>query len=269
MRVRPFLLVAALLAAAPPLAAQAEPWQFEGLREGVCVEFLIDSARVRDLLPGGAMPLRARDVKALHPVIASTVQERPEYAAWTPASACVYRFDAVQIGGRRQVEEEGKDIGEVVGLVVVSARLLEDGGRAADVPVELVTSNWRIRKDASLQNVDVEVAKAQITRDPRPGADNRLTIKLGDATLRWEGHPVTDSVSPVAPVERRLLIRGTDRRYRLLTWRLEPEVQRAVVGSLIVEGKGDLAKAIRNSPVRFVGPGYQRGSARMQVDVVP
>jgi hypothetical protein len=268
MRPRPLLLVAAVLAAAPGLAAQAEPWKFEGLREGVCVEFLIDSARVRDLLPDGAMPVRARDVKALHPVIASTVQERPEYAAWTPASACVYRFDAAQIGGRRQEEGE-KEIGEVVGLVVVAARLLEDGGRGADVPVELVTSNWRTRKDASLQNVDIEVAKTRITRDPRPGADSRLTIKLGDATLRWEGHPVADSVTPVAPLERRLLIRGTDRKYRLLTWRLEPEVQRSVVGSLIVEGKGDLAKAMRNSPVRFVGPGYQRGTARMQVDIVP
>jgi hypothetical protein len=256
------------LALAPALAAQDEPWKFEGLRHGFCVEFLVDSALIRSLIPGEAMPVRAYQVKELHPVIASTVKERPEYGAWSPASACFYRFDAVQIGGRRQEEDEGEEQGELIGMVSVAARLPQDGGRGADLPLELVTSNWRVRKDASLHNVDFQTTKAKVDRNERPGSDDRLSVKVGGTTLRWEGHAASDSVSPAPAVERRLLLRGSDRKYRVLTWRVEPESRRSLVGSLTVEGKDDLAKALRASPVRFVGPEFRRGNASMLVEEV-
>lgn len=250
------------------LEAQAEPWKFEGLRHGFCVEFLVDSALVRGLIPGEAMPVKAYQVRDLHPVIASTVKERPEYGAWSPASACFYRFDAVQIGGRRQEEDEGEEQGELIGMVSVAARLPQDGGRGADLPLELVTSNWRVRKDASLHNVDFKTAKTTIDRNERPGSDDRVSVKVGGTTLRWEGHAASDSVSPAPAVERRLLVRSSDRKYRLLTWRVEPESRRSLVGSLTVEGKDDLAKALRASPVRFVGPEFRRGNALMTVEEV-
>jgi hypothetical protein len=39
---------------------------------------------------------------------------------------------------------------------------------------------------------------------------------------------------------------------------------RAMIGSLKVEGKDDLAKLLKASPIRFVGPVYQGGTGSLQ-----
>ena len=42
-----------------------------------------------------------------------------------------------------------------------------------------------------------------------------------------------------------------------------PSWSRPLVGSLTVEGKGDLAKALKASPIRFVGPLYIGGGGEL------
>jgi hypothetical protein len=45
---------------------------------------------------------------------------------------------------------------------------------------------------------------------------------------------------------------------------LTPTWSRALVGSLRVEGKGDLAKLLKASPIRFVGPLYRGGGGELR-----
>jgi hypothetical protein len=43
-----------------------------------------------------------------------------------------------------------------------------------------------------------------------------------------------------------------------------PEWSRPLVGVLSVEGKDDLAKALKASPIRFVGPRYYGGKGELR-----
>jgi hypothetical protein len=45
---------------------------------------------------------------------------------------------------------------------------------------------------------------------------------------------------------------------------VSPAWTRPLVGSLTVEGKGDLAKALKASPTHFVGPLYFGGSVELR-----
>ena len=97
---RRLLFALATLAGASSAAAQGtQPWRFNGLRDGYCVEFLVDSAKIRDFLPDGAVPMHADRMQGLHPAITRTVKEQPEYGSWTPASVCFYLFDEVVVAG--------------------------------------------------------------------------------------------------------------------------------------------------------------------------
>jgi hypothetical protein len=246
-------------------AAQGnEPWRFNGLREGYCVEFLVDSAKIRDFLPDGALPLRADRMQGLHPAIARTITEQKEYGSWTPASACFYLFDQVVVAGR--VMPAAKASGEMIGFVSYSARLLEDRGKGGDVLDALVASNWKGMRSADEQGLRLE--RSPVTLEPVPNTENRrITVKVGATTLRWEGHDASDSAAAATTIERRWMVRGADRRYRLVTMRVTPKSSRSMIGSLIVQGNDDLAKALRSSPIRYVGPNYQGGSGELSHEI--
>ena len=258
----PILAAMAVLSGASRAAAQsdAETWRFDGLRNGYCIEFLVDSALIRGLLPDGAMPLRADRVQALHPAIARTVADQPEYGAWTPASACFYMFDQVVVAGRPLPASSAA--GEMIGFVSYSARLLEDRGRGGDVLDRLITSNWKGMRSADDQGLRLE--RSPVTLEDVPKSTNRrITLKVDGTTLRWEGRDAGDSTAASAPLERRWLVKGADRRYRFVTMRVVPTSSRSMIGSLIVQGKGDLAKALRSSPIRYVGPNVRGGSGEL------
>jgi hypothetical protein len=256
------LAAVALGVGASRAAAQKadETWRFDGLRNGYCIEFLVDSALIRSLLPEGATPMRADRMQNLHPAIARTVADQPEYGPWTPASACFFMFDQVVVAGR-PLPASGA-AGEMIGFVSYSARLLEDRGRGGDVLDMLVVSNWKGMRSADEQGLRLERSRPTVEDLPN-STSRRISMKIGGTTLRWEGRDAADSTAVSAPLERRWLVKGADRRYRFVTMRLAPVSSRSLIGSLLVQGNGDLAKALRSSPIRHVGPGVRGGSGEL------
>ncbi|HEX5818332.1 MAG TPA: hypothetical protein VFY20_05625 [Gemmatimonadales bacterium] len=258
------LLTCAVAGASGVAAQGSEPWRFNGLRDGYCVEFLVDSAKIRGFLPDGALPMRADRMQSLHPAIARTVKEQPEYGSWTPAAACFYLFDEVVVAGRPM--PASKAAGEMIGFVSYSARLLEDRGKGGDVLDALVASNWKGMRSADEQGLRLE--RSPVALEAVPNSENRrITVKVGGTTLRWEGHDASDSAAASTPIERRWMVRGADRRYRLVTMRVAPTSSRSMIGSLIVQGDDDLAKALRSSPIRYVGPNYRGGSGELRNEI--
>lgn len=241
-----------------PALAQEEPWTQSRLQRGFCVEFLADSGEVRDLLPDGALPLRADRLAGLHPALQRTIAAQPEFAAWTPAAICFYVFDALEVAGR-QLQPTGTS-GEMLGFVSIAARQLDDQGRGADVLRLMVSSNWRARK--AVENGVVRIETATFSFGPIPKTeDERMTVKLGRTQLRWDGHSGSDSSAVAEPLVRKWLVRGDDRRDRLMTLRLTPQTRRSMIGTLTVQGKDKLAKLLRASPIRYLGPEYRGGGA--------
>jgi hypothetical protein len=50
---------------------------------------------------------------------------------------------------------------------------------------------------------------------------------------------------------------------------LRPLWSRAMIGSLRITGKDEVAKALKASPVHFVGPQYERGSGTLELGGAP
>ena len=127
----------------------------------------------------------------------------------------------------------------------------------------MYASRERLRTAAAANLIQLEEAEATF----RAGADtvgDQYSQKIGKTLLVWTGRTAVDSAGLTQPINESWRVPGR----RRVTWSAElslaPTWTRAVVGSLRVEGKGDLAKLLRASPIRFVGPFYQGGKGQLR-----
>jgi hypothetical protein len=110
-----------------------------------------------------------------------------------------------------------------------------------------------------MEEVDADVAAAVDT------VADVYSVKIGKTLLVWNGRPARDSTRLTQPVVESWSMVGLR---NLGIWQTElelaPQWSQPLVGSLRVEGKGDLANALKASPIRFVGPLYRGGGAKLR-----
>jgi hypothetical protein len=264
------LSVTAALAPAPPSprladeqTASAQEWTFANLIGGFCLEFLADTADARRLLPNDAVPLRATTpgVK-LHPALARVVKDQPEYASWTPAEVCVYRFGAATIAGTEIVARPGD--GETIGWVGVAGRIAASQPEGSLVATQLFTGGTKAQKASEAGRPELRKLKLSVGKAPKSNED-RVILEFGKTRLMWDGHAASDSTAVAGPVVEHWAraIRGGAVIGR---WELNSVQQRSMVGAVIVEGKDRFAQALRKSPIRYVGPLYQGGNAKLSFE---
>lgn len=231
----------------------------------------MDSSTARRELPKGMVPVPASAVPTLHPAVASAVAERPDsFGVWTPAQVCLFWSETVDVDGRR-IEEKGGEL-QTVGVWSVLARPADDAAAGPrGQAVALFASNWRAATLARAIQIDVDRAEAASGKVPVedaagrlvPGADDRFQLRLGKATITWDGRLAGDPASPAAAAPHEWHAPGL----RLTNWTVrgsvQPETSRPVVGALRVTGKDDLARALQASPIRFVGPWHSGGTAQL------
>ncbi|MGH9894252.1 MAG: hypothetical protein ACREA0_20165, partial [bacterium] len=87
--------------------------------------------------------------------------------------------------------------------------------------------------------------------------------KLGRTRLVWSGRPAGDSTGVEQAFEESWQVKGISGALWKVRAVLRPDWSRPLVGFLSVEGKDDLAKMLKASPIRFVGPRYQGGRAEL------
>jgi hypothetical protein len=236
-------------------------WNLQGLRAGYCVRFLIDPKAAPGGLKQGVLLLRADQDEALHPALRQVVQSQPEFASWIPSNLCFYYADAVQVSGRRIVERNSR-IAQMLG--VWSVGTVEQGsGTRRDLLLDMYASRERLRTAAAANLVQLHEAEVGF----RPASDTSGTEyrqKIGKTQLVWNGRTAGDSTRIEHPIVEAWQAPGV----RGVTWSAQlslfPTWSRGLVGSLRVEGKGQLAKALKASPIRFVGPFYRGGSAQLR-----
>ncbi len=259
-------LVAGLLVL--PLRAQTqggEPsarWQLQGLQWGTCLEFLIDPKLIDKFLPETAVPVRADAVK-LVPALARVISDQPEYAGWSPASLCWFTFDVIEIEGRRVEGEEG-ETGPLIGVLGVAARISGSLTAESDVAHRFYTTSWQVQKAAEgkgRSSINFETIRGTFGTAPK-STDDRYLVRIGKTNITWDGHPASDSLVG-SPFVRSYAALGADSKPWRVDLSVSPLLQRSMVGAVIVQGKGDLAKALRSSPIRFVGPHYAGGSGEL------
>jgi hypothetical protein len=123
--------------------------------------------------------------------------------------------------------------------------------------VELSTDNGTLARVA--EDVGLLVERREVARVPdREGGDDAWHFQVEKAKLLWSGHPTGEP----RVEETQVMSFGLAGR-RTTSWLLEakstPDTTRLLVGQLRVEGKDDLAKALKASPIRAVGPLEQGG----------
>jgi hypothetical protein len=259
-------LAAATFCGAWPLAAQ-EPvpgrgpvWALEGLSSGHCVRFLIDPAAVRKQLGPGLRLIRADQDPKLHPALRTVLGEQPEFAAWTPASLCLFYSDAIRLGGRRLGSKNPKRK-QMLGVWAVGAT--EGGGARRDMVLDLFGSSGELVHVADQGRVKVHEASSAISKAPGTGND-LYDIRVGKTRLIWNGRAAGDTTAIEQPMQELWMTRGANGTFWKVTATMRPAWTRSLVGVLTVEGKDDLAKALKNSPTRFVGPLYLGGGGELR-----
>jgi hypothetical protein len=235
-------------------------WSLVGLRTGFCVRFLTDPGMAPRELSNDLRLLRADQDRTLHPALRQVIETQPEFASWVPSNLCFYYSDAVNVGNQRVAERDARKA-QMLGVWSLGA--VEQGtGNRRDLVLDLLASRERLRRVAAANLVQLHDADAAF-RAATDTSPEQYTLTIKKTRLVWSGRATGDSTRVEAPLVDSWRVPGV----RGVTWSarlaLTPAWSRGVVGSFSVEGKGDLAKVLKASPIRFVGPFYRGGKGEL------
>jgi hypothetical protein len=242
-----------------PLLAQegGSVWVLDEARGGFCVWYLTDPELAPAFLPKGGVARTAAHVEGLPPMLQRVVQDEPRFQEWVPAVLCIGRYASVQVDGRQM--DRAKDADRPV-LVTWQAI-------AAESPLEVNGAGWLLTHlggdapmlERAAGNSTVAFRGRELRNDRIQGAEtgddaeDAWEFRVDGVKLFWSGRQIGE----MRVGETRTMSFGYAGA-RATNWAVEiestPGHERTAIGSLRVEGKNDLAKAMKGSPVRAIGP---------------
>jgi hypothetical protein len=253
---------ASLAAQTAKTPKDAQVWELQGLRTGYCVRFLLDPRQAPGTPKNEFVLLRADRDPHLHPALRQVVATQPEFASWAPSKLCFFYLDAVQIGSER-VADKNRRKPQMMGLWSIATAVRQTGAQR-DYVVDLYVGRGKLRRVAEGAGVPLEEVESSVS-DAADTIPAMYSTKVGNALLVWNGRPAGDSMRVTQPISESWSMLGLR---SLGIWQTEleftPQWSQPLVGSFRVEGKGDLAKALKASPIRFVGPLYRGGGATLR-----
>lgn len=257
------LVLAAVALGVRPVVGQDNPpfWRWVDAQDGFCIWYLADPVEAPGLLPDGVSPRPASETGELPPILRRIVQDEPRFAAWVPGLVCVGRYAVVAANGEpvASMEREGRPV-----LYVLSALAARGGGGGDDLEWQLLELGLDAGRLDRIGN-GLEIASEERSLPVRQGVegeDDQWSLRLDGAELIWSGHRTGES----RVGSTQLMSFGYVGR-RNSVWRLDlqtaPGTEQEQVGSLRVEGRGGLAKALKSSPIRAVAALQAGGEATM------
>jgi hypothetical protein len=254
--------------AVPAVGQEAGPgtsgglvWSLHGVEFTACVEFLIEPAQAAGLLRDGYRTVPAAAFTPLSSVLAREVAGDPTLGAWVASRLCFAESRSISVADRSYSLEDER---EAVGFWGVAAT------RSAGTPrldqwyvVQLWVNDWHVEKLTEASYIAIASFKRAL--DPVPESSNhRYQIKIGKTLLSWTGQMVGRDSTPATPTPPASLIFEGQRRIPWnATLSADPQWARFLPGVLNVQGKDDLAQALKASPIRVFGPMYWGGDARV------
>ena len=244
---------------------QAQSWQLNNLRARWCVYFLVDSLTAEKKLPGNYRPRPARDFPGLSPAITRLIHDEPTYAAWIPAQFCSSHFDRArvddqQVGDSAAVLEDSQVLS--TWLIGASPAADSTSGRATYFIAALRSNNWRLLRQAELWALRGDRLEATVGKVPE-STEDLFQVRIGRTVVTWEGHLAGDSAwAPPAVEESWYTDSSRNSRITGLA-SFRPDSAQSIAGTLRIVGKDDLAKSLRASPIRMVGPMMWGGGGKI------
>jgi hypothetical protein len=253
---------------APDGARRGARWRLSEVRKTFCVQWLLNRDSLRMALPRGVQLLPADRSPELHPVLRQVVASQPEYRSWTPSALCFYRMGSV--AAESGMIRGGSDSSKVpvLGVWTVAAENGASGPR--NLALELRANDGDLReagRDAGLEFERLEISVGPVPSDdgtPRPG-QTRYQIRFGKTLLVWDGRPAEDTTRSTAPVAWSWQAVRHKGGWLTGALTLAPTGSSMMIGSLRVEGKDPLSRALQASPIRYVGPAYQGGEGQLRI----
>jgi hypothetical protein len=240
---------------------QPQVWAIQGLKTAYCVRFVIEPKAAAKELKDGFRLIPANQDRTLHPSIQQLIKGQPEFGSWSPSDLCFYFSDAVQVGPRRVAEKNPRN--QQMLAVWTLASQEERSGARRDLVVGFFSARASLTRAAEIAGVRLTEAHASVL-DSADTSNDVYNLRLERTSLTWRGRPSGDSTRVEAPIEESWLVPGARGSMWSAQFVFRPTWSRALVGSLSVEGKGDLGKALKGSPIRFVGPLYRSGTAELR-----
>lgn len=251
-----------------PLAAQggANDWVFDDARGGFCIWYLTDPEHAPELLPKGSTPRSASSVSNLPAVLRRVVQDEPRFASWIPAVLCLGRYATAQTGGRMM--DRGKEDRPVI--IAWQAMAVSDahGIEGADwLMTDLGGDAPRLRQHANRSSMGFRDRTLRNNRVKGDTIENDWEFRADGMKLFWTGRQIGEP-RPGATRAMTLGYAGVRNTFWLVSLEQSPGHERNLIGSLRIEGKSDLATAMKSSPVRAVSAAELGGRTTMTFERV-
>jgi hypothetical protein len=226
-------------------------WSLEGNRGSYCIWYLADPDLARQMVPAGVALAPAGTGAGLPPLLARTVQDEPRFGQWIPGAICIGAYLRVTADGRTLVQGKAESP-VIVGTSSLGAHQARGLPTASNYLIDFMTDKRSLARAADA--VGFGMGGISVLSKNQVGADDpRVSISVDGVQITWSGHAIGDS----GVVKTRSVSFGyaTGRGAR---WLIElesvPASTRLMAGTLEVDGRNTLARALKASPVRAIGP---------------
>ena len=261
---RPLIPAVALLALLPAgrLLAQDEPQPvtlfLKGLHTGLCVEFLVSPAALREHIGGAVAPVAVESLSSSYPALARVAAAEAEYQGWAPAEYCWFLYREGVVSGRAVNKDDGR---QPVAIGYLSVATRRGGGEVERTVITFFTNTGRVAGALDRGRYRVEEIDLSLSLIPgeEESAGRRYTARHGKTTVQWDGRPG----DPRPSEERGIVLTGRTKGGDLHPIRttIRPDSVFTASGSLKVSGEGELQRLISASPIRLVTSFLRGGDA--------
>ena len=242
-------------------------WAFRDVSFYACVDFLMDRTAAEKELAPGFQVIPAGSFTPLSPVLGREVEGDSAKSAMIPAQVCVIEAPAMTSGDALFSPTKKMGMQEAVGYWAIAAT------RAGGTPTfdrwfvaSYWTNDWQVRKRTETAFIPVSTFKRASEAVPATGR-HRYSVTIQKTVISWTGELAGRDSTPSAETEPSYQIFDGKRGIQWsATVHSSSRWTRTLPGVLHVEGKDDLAKALKASPIRIFGPMQWGGEARIEFE---
>lgn len=242
------------------------PWAMQDARGGFCIWYLVDPALAPLLAEKGTTFAPAGTGSTLPNALAQTIRDEPRFTSWIPAAICVLFYGRISIGDNKPIlAASGQPLTLVAHLIAAQAP--RGAGGAGFLLLKLGSDSRVVRNQGGDPGLPIAGMTVVAGKD-RGTPEDRVDFRLEDTQITWVGHPSGD---PSVGTTRSMSFGYAGARSTNWQGSLEttPAETHAMIGSLRIEGKSPLSKALKSSPIRAVGPIETGGTGRFLFRLVP
>ncbi|MGH7524118.1 MAG: hypothetical protein ACREK8_07425 [Gemmatimonadales bacterium] len=235
-------------------------WTLEDNQGSYCIWYLADPELASQMVPAGTVLSPAGSGKGLPVLLSRTIRDEPRFNLWIPGAICIGAYRRVTADGRTVAA--GKDDHPIIiATSYLAARDPRGVAGATNLLLSFMTDKRDVARASESAGFDMNGISV-VTRQQVGADDPKVTISVDGVEIVWSGHAIGDS--GVGKTRSVSFGYATNRNASwLIGLDSRPSSTRLMAGILEVAGRNTLAKALKASPVRGIGPEESGGTVTL------